>query len=421
MEVLTGDENGLLKSINVEAKQYFKFGDTIARSRGILGLCPANNDLALFRNDGMVELFTQYDNNMFGSFASLDLNINGAKGCFGVPGSSLFACFSGDGLVKLVDFSDNDLKVRNEFSNKGPLHTGDGCSNGCIVGGRENDIQLYDLTTLENVWQARNVPHDSLQLRVPIWHTALKFINSNENSPSGATILSGTGYKHVRTYDTRVSRQPVSSFVMDEDYRVTSLLPSHCGSICYVGDTSGGLHMWDLRTQRRMYTLKGFNGSIRDISMSSNGQYVSAVGLDRFLRVYKASNGQLVSSCYLKNRLNCCMFWKDGANLSDGADENEDNNSLSDEDEEEDNNIEYDDGKDSSENGSAVNDDELEDLIVSSDEEDSDSVSEKEVTSKKNNNSSNKQTNHDGPKNSSGSKRNNQGSMKGFSSKRSKN
>ena len=37
------------------------------------------------------------------------------------------------------------------------------------VGGRENDLVLYDLETQESIFRGRNVPNDFLQLRVPIW------------------------------------------------------------------------------------------------------------------------------------------------------------------------------------------------------------------------------------------------------------
>ena len=37
------------------------------------------------------------------------------------------------------------------------------------VGGRENDIALYDVETQDAVFKGRNVPFDFLNMRVPIW------------------------------------------------------------------------------------------------------------------------------------------------------------------------------------------------------------------------------------------------------------
>lgn len=42
------------------------------------------------------------------------------------------------------------------------------------MGGRENDLALYDIETEEPVFKGRNVPNDWLQLRVPIWVTDMK-------------------------------------------------------------------------------------------------------------------------------------------------------------------------------------------------------------------------------------------------------
>ena len=47
------------------------------------------------------------------------------------------------------------------------------------IGGRENDVALYDIETQEAVFKGRNVPEDFLHLRVPIWvadmRVSLKF------------------------------------------------------------------------------------------------------------------------------------------------------------------------------------------------------------------------------------------------------
>ena len=44
-------------------------------------------------------------------------------------------------------------------------------------GGKEHDLQIWDLNKIESgpVFRAKNVPTDSLQLRVPIWITDMCF------------------------------------------------------------------------------------------------------------------------------------------------------------------------------------------------------------------------------------------------------
>lgn len=131
---------------------------------------------------------------------------------------------------------------------------------------------------------------------------------SNDRS---TLFYTGTAYRHVRMYDMQASRQPVVTFEIGPDYRVASILPSSGSDserLLYVADTTGGLTQWDMRMQRRVATLKGAAGSIRQMRLSSDGQHLACVGLDRFLRVYDTTTNKLESSVYLKNRLNTCVF-----------------------------------------------------------------------------------------------------------------
>ena len=47
-----------------------------------------------------------------------------------------------------------------------------------VFGGKENDIQLWDLTTQGVMWKAKNVSNDKLSLRVPIYVTAVKYLGA---------------------------------------------------------------------------------------------------------------------------------------------------------------------------------------------------------------------------------------------------
>jgi hypothetical protein len=112
-------------------------------------------------------------------------------------------------------------------------------------------------------------------------------------------------------YDMQAGQQPICSFEIGADYRVASILPAKCGDSehqLYVADTAGNLMLWDLRTQRRLATLKGAAGSLRSLTLSADGGQLAAVGLDRFLRLYDTADGSLRSAVYLKNRLTSCVL-----------------------------------------------------------------------------------------------------------------
>lgn len=208
---------------------------------------------------------------------------------------------------------------------KGPLSAAASAANGAIiVGGKENEIQLYDIMAEKSYWEARNVPHDKLKLRVPVWVTALDFLSpltghsfsTDDNSVPVASskFIAGTAYKHVRLYDTKADRRPVKSIDIEGDFRVNVVKSSIDGNGCYVGDVAGNLYYYDLRTYRRVNILKGFTGSIRSLAIAESSSskksssVIAGVGLDRSMRVYDINNGnKLLTKIYLKNRLNRCL------------------------------------------------------------------------------------------------------------------
>lgn len=149
-------------------------------------------------------------------------------------------------------------------------------------GGRENDLKQFDVTTQQVSWTARNVPHDKLSLRVPVWITAITHFP--ESSDCDSLIATGTGYRHVRLYDTRnTDRRPTISFESNSEFRVTAIesVPSSTSLSVYVADTAGGLHLWDLRTQRKVVSLGGFAGSIRCLNIDRESGYIAGASLDR--------------------------------------------------------------------------------------------------------------------------------------------
>ena len=149
------------------------------------------------------------------------------------------------------------------------------------------------------------------RLRVPIWVTDLRFIHEDNHISSGATFVTGTAYKHLRLYDTRINQQPTLSVELME-YRITKLcVDSHHPSV-YVGDASGELFCIDLRTFKRSHTLNSSGGSIRDLSISASGDYLLSVSLDRFVRVYSTQGNKQITQGYLNSRLNAGVFLGEG-------------------------------------------------------------------------------------------------------------
>lgn len=312
MLVITGDETGLLKAVDVSNNNTVStYGDQ-SRKCSIKSMDWISSDtFTIARDNGTVEIWkVENDKLILSHEHQSDLaNIVAVRRLPSKCNSSdAFVLCDNTGKLSVEKFDGTFERSVHSFDVAAPVSACVTCLDGGVaLGGRENDIHMYDTTTNQEVWKAKNVPHDKLSLRVPVWITALAFLRPDSDTCSAAHMVSGTGHKHVRVYDTAASRQPVVSIDIGGDFRVTAIRPTSDGNGLFVADTAGGLYQWDLRTQRRIYTLKGSTGSIRDVQTNRDGSHLAAVGLDRYMRLYDARSNKPLSSTYMKNRLNCCL------------------------------------------------------------------------------------------------------------------
>ena len=358
---VVGDETGLVKLVDFSSKAVWTVG-TQSRATAVEGMCwlvggGAERRLTGFQFATLHKSSTLSTWRLDGAYVgagkppgSLSLQtselVTGVVDPVGVVAvqqtpdvssggdfKSTLLCYGGGGRVSLISVSGSasrgvssaGLEVISGFDVQGPVSNCVTClGGGAAFGGRDNDVKLYDLNTEKVVWEAKNVPHDSLRMRVPIWISKMAMMRPAIDSLGGGChLLTGTGHKHVRLYDTHVKRQPVLSINIGE-YRVTSISPRTGGGggggsgsggedyQVYVGDTSGGIHLWDIRANKRIGTLKGCTGSVRDMSSSSSGKSLVCTGLDRYVRKFDTSSNKSTGAVYLKNRVNCCLLVDDG-------------------------------------------------------------------------------------------------------------
>lgn len=184
------------------------------------------------------------------------------------------------------------------------------------VGGREREVCLTDISTGKLVFKTKNMPPDpQTLLQQPVWPTAIQFLNQESN-----IMAVGTAYKQVRVYDVRENsktRRPTS--LTPEglfEYRVTSLCQIDEHELV-VGDASGDIHAIDLRrlgrnskgpANRDLARYAGPAGSVRQLKKHPTLPLLTAVGLDRMLRVYDTKTRKQLDCVYLKQRLNSVLF-----------------------------------------------------------------------------------------------------------------
>jgi ribosome biogenesis protein NSA1 len=284
MDLITGDETGLLKYVGLRSKRDIVTYGEQARELAFKGLTWADDTSKQFISIRMNESLDLWSIDNGEIYLNESLQLKSLKNPAGIdrfPGdsNSPVICYGADGDISVVQLALNGnvgekAKELSSFGVKGPLSALQALSDGFASGGRENDVSIYDLTTQQATWNAKNVPHDKLNLRVPVWISAITSLKPPAaTTSSDCRFATGTGYRHVRVYDAKTSRQPVLSFEPSE-YPITALaavVEGDAAHMLYVADAAGGLALWDLRTQRKLHTLKGSSGSIRHLTMSSSG------------------------------------------------------------------------------------------------------------------------------------------------------
>lgn len=334
MFVLTGDETGLVRFISTDKGEFATYGAPQSRSRGVLSMAWLfyEKRFALLRANGEIETYEISEGEgdkegrklkMLGCQSS---SLNSPLKITSFNEDSVL-CHNAAGEVNMIstspgrnflDHSDILFGGENVLrSPTGPLEY-DALSSRLACGGKQNDLQVWDINTKKLLWKAKNVPHDSVRLEVPVWISSIAFMqplspeDDSKSSWSGHLIATGTAHKHIRLYDTRAQRQPCQSWDCG-DFSINSILQSQYDDMhVFMADCAGGLFLYDLRNGKRIRTLDGFNGSIRDMSLDKgNSSHLAAVSLDRYVKVYDCRSNKKKFQAYLKNRLNCTLVFGD--------------------------------------------------------------------------------------------------------------
>ena len=170
-----------------------------------------------------------------------------------------------------------------------------------ILGGKEVELSLFSLTTGELLWKAKNVKHDNLDLRQPVWIHKCQFITRNK-------LIIGTAYGQLRLYDVENGsgdknlshkNRPCFDFLVGE-YPIKNILKSLDNTLIYCSDTVGNFTAFDISTQTILHKYLGSCGAISDIVEFSSMPWIATVGIDRYFRMWDKHTRVLVQKIYLK-------------------------------------------------------------------------------------------------------------------------
>jgi len=194
------------------------------------------------------------------------------------------------------------------------------------TGGREAELKLWDINALSDsaaaadhtptpVFVSKNVRHDQLLLRVPVWVNQAAFLPG-----SGAPCIAvATGHGHLRVYDPRSQRRPVlESRINMESARhsagggarpITAMaLEPLNGRAAWLGTGAGELVCLDLRrADKHLASIPSLPGAVRALHWHPEEPVLYSACLDRHLRVHCVAARRLRHKIYLKSQLSCLL------------------------------------------------------------------------------------------------------------------
>ncbi|GAB5354613.1 hypothetical protein AAMO2058_000134100 [Amorphochlora amoebiformis] len=313
--VVTGDDTGLFKVVNVGKKTVeIRYGSQ-AMARGVERMTwageavgaggPQTHFYAALRS-GEVECRALADGELLETMG-FKIKSSGCAG-LGYLGEGRMAACGRKGLVQI--FSPEEK----EYSESDTIQVGQDIrameisteSQGKILatGGNEELLKLWDIKTKKTVFKARNVKPDMLDLRYPVHVAVIRFVPGHGYK----RVLSGTAHHQVRLYDIKSGRRPVWSVNHCEN-AIRALVALSDGNSLIFGDGAGESFHVDIRTSRVIGKFKGVGGAITSLREDPSREgLVASTSLDRFVRVYDIKSRRMVNKVYAKQRLSDCLF-----------------------------------------------------------------------------------------------------------------
>jgi hypothetical protein len=160
LRICAGDETGLVKHCSVGETS--RIGDVVqSRSISVADMCLVDKQLYTLRINGVIDVCetgSSADSSME-VVRTMETSITNPIGLSYLHNNTI-AVYNSDGSIQILNTATNASQTMDVT---GPLSVLRGCNGGFAVGGKERDLQLFDATTMQSSWKAKNVPHDNLK------------------------------------------------------------------------------------------------------------------------------------------------------------------------------------------------------------------------------------------------------------------
>jgi len=208
-----------------------------------------------------------------------------------------------------------------------------------VTGGEGRLAELVDIESGKSIWKARNVANDFLDMVVPMWDKDLDWIEECKK-----VFVVVTAYHQIRLYDARAKRRPIMTQEVGERPFTCVRVNPTSNHVIAAGSTTADLQIYDLRHKcTNLGRYKGIAGSIRSVSYHPSGQYLAAVGLDRYVHLFDSKTRKHINKSFVKQRLNKVLIssqliqpkeTNEESNNETSEQQDEENEEYSDDDEE---------------------------------------------------------------------------------------
>ncbi|KAL6942265.1 hypothetical protein ACO0QE_003434 [Hanseniaspora vineae] len=255
------------------------------------------------------------------------------------------------GLIHIIQVENDKFKFIASHEVRAPMdflqyndvtkNTTSESSHVLAYGGEENLIKLIqissDLKSMDQVWEAKNVKNDKLDLKVPIWPMSVVFTPTNDTQDEtklNLEFLEITKTGFIRHYKTQHGRKPLDSIDIIHDrpsqrqqwpsilraQLFQSNITPNGNSTSNFDDTSRIVLADSSKNLLQIDTIKGsLKGKYghRDIYgvtsciRNFENKYLVCGGIDGYLRIYDAHTRKRLAKVYCKHKVLECIIEDD--------------------------------------------------------------------------------------------------------------
>ena len=346
MKIISGDEFGLIKLISTQKKQVLDQYGTIDSSKSILNIfsnkkieIKDNNDNSDSKDEEKEEeeekieqelnLYVSSINENYilnwetkkiiSSYKNENPNISFISSTIKFPSPSnsntVFINGTSDDKINVVSFNNENKYLDSKVfwpvdnSNKFLKIKLRGIANS-IYNNNESvyclylntPIVLYNIEKEKIEFKGKNLPHDELGLKIPIYDTDVVEIKNNPR-----LNYVSTAYGEIRFYDKKASPKPSMDKKVTKS-KINKIDITEDNNYLFVADNQGYCAMLDIRKSFcPCKTFKGNTGSIKSMINIEKNNHLVVAGFDRYIRWYDYKSGNN-DKVFVKNKINATVL-----------------------------------------------------------------------------------------------------------------